>query len=243
MAMTGLTRRNALRIVLSSLGYASAFSLAPAFAQERRTYPTKPMLLTRRLVRGLGDGKSIIVERSWIIEFATQGQGIAITGKQSSVFVNAPEVLAQIAEVEEARSTDDMFPILLAPDGTLMAAGSAGSEESMNAALKAAEALFMERGFSSASSAEQLEIIAQLQRSGAQLLDKMPGDLFYPSTLPVRKARTITLSNGAKGEFELSWQASAQPGSALLKEARREVITRIGTSLRKSSEVWTLSDL
>ncbi|MEO1730724.1 MAG: hypothetical protein AAFR64_08300 [Pseudomonadota bacterium] len=241
--MTELTRRHALRSALGGLGTASTFLLAPAFAQAPRAYPSKPMLLTRRLVRGLADGKSIIVERSWIIEFAAQGKGLAITGKQSSVSVDAPKVLAQIAEIEEARSTNDMFPILLAPNGTLMAAGSTSSEESINSALKTAEVLFMERGFSSSSAAEQVEAMVQLQRSGAQLLDKMPGDLFYPSIVPVRKSRTVKLANGAKGEFEVSWEASVQPGSALLKDARREIITRIGTSLRKSTEVWSLSDL
>ena len=73
------------------------------------------------------------------------------------------------------------------------------------------------------------------------MLDQMPGDLFFPSTTPVRETRKVPLGGGGFGEFELSWNASVQQDTNWLASARREVITRIGESERTSWEEWTLS--
>ena len=240
MAGKAHTRREALLVTMASLGTAFGFSILPTHAFAGIFIPSHGMLLKRRLIRGLNDGNKIIVDRGWNVQFTRQSQGIAITGTQISVSVSAPKALASFVEIEKARSTQNMFPILLSPEGTIMAAGSFTSQESVAKALTTAEDFFIKRGLSAANAAQQIRAMEQLQQSSAKMLDEMPGDLFYPSTQPVRQARSVNLPNGAKGEFEVSWQASTQAGETLLKHARREVITRIGKSERVSSEEWWL---
>ena len=82
--------------------------------------------------------------------------------------------------------------------------------------------------------------MAQLQAAGSSFLDEMPGDLFYPSITPLREVRQVPLGEGMVGEFEIRWEASAKADTGLLENARREVITRIGESERRSSEDWLL---
>lgn len=243
--MTGrsLTRRHALLFAMSGLAVGGGLHAIPAFGAEVVAWPTQSLRLTRRLSRGLRDGKAIVVTRSWRIEFARQGKGAAVSGEQLSVLVDAPPKLAQLSQLEEQRSTLGLFPILLAPDGTIMAAGTGTTRQTMDAAIATAQEIFAEQGFSATNVAEQGQILAQMQRAGASLLDEMPGDLFYPATEPFRDIRRIALPDGGSGEFEVSWEASIYEDSLLLKTARREVVTRIGTSARRSSEDWSLTPL
>lgn len=203
--------------------------------------PSGEFLLTRRLSRSLRDANTIVVTRSWRITFARQSRGITISGEQACVSVEAPPRLKALARIEEERSTSTMFPILLAPDGIIVAAGQNTSQKSVDSALTTARNLLAENGFAKGSPAQQGIFLVQLQKASAALLDEMPGDLFYPSTTPVNDIREVALPDGTAGEFELRWQASAQEGSPLLKKARREIITRIGESERTTIEEWSLT--
>ncbi|MEO0871678.1 MAG: hypothetical protein AAFY19_06910 [Pseudomonadota bacterium] len=198
------------------------------------------MLLTRKLSRGLSDGNAIVITRQWRVKFSQESRGVSITGEQTGVSVDAPPALAQLAQIEEQRSTASMFPILLSSQGVIMAAGENTTQESIDAALKAAEEVMMARGLAQASAAQQRQVMAQLQAAGSSFLDEMPGDLFYPSTTPVREVRRMPLGDGVFGEFEVSWEASAQADTGLLERAAREVVTRIGESERRSGENWRL---
>ncbi|MEO0589911.1 MAG: hypothetical protein AAFZ11_05045 [Pseudomonadota bacterium] len=204
------------------------------------TSPTAPMLLTRKLSRGLRDGKAVLVTRQWRVQFSQENRGVSVTGEQTTVSVDAPPALAELAQIEKERSTAGMFPILLSSEGVIMAAGGNTSQASIDAALKVAEEVMMARGVAQASAAEQRQVMAQLQAAGSSFLDQMPGDLFYPSIEPLRELRQVPLGEGVVGEFEVSWEASAQAETGLLESARREVITRIGESERRSSEDWRL---
>ncbi|MEM7689491.1 MAG: hypothetical protein AAF291_10760 [Pseudomonadota bacterium] len=243
MTQRGLTRRR-MGLLATGAFAASAcsFAVSPLLAAGV-ALPSGAFSLTRRLLRGLRDGKAIIVERSWHVAFAQQSRGIAISGEQTSVSVEAPERLAPIAKIEQDRSTKAMFPILLAPDGTIMAAGENTSQTSFVASIASAQRLLETSGFTKSGAAEQAVYMAQLQKAGSSLLDQLPADLFFPSTAPLREARIVALPNGGSGEFELNWEASVQDGTALLNAARREVITRIGSSERRSSEDWSLTAL
>lgn len=229
--------------VMSALGMgASGFATAPVFAKEVRL-PLATYRLTRRLSRGLRDGTAIIVTRSWNVSFARQARGFAITGEQSAVLVEAPEHLAPIAKIEEERSSEGMFPILLAPDGTIMAAGQSTSQASFNASVATAQDLLEQSGLAKGRVEQQGVYMAQLQKAGSSLLDELPGDLFFPSTAPFREVRKVALPDGGTGEFELRWVASVVEGTSRLDKAQREVITRIGSSERRSSEDWSLTPL
>lgn len=235
------------RLVVGGLVVTSAGSslLAQPSSQIKPAIqiPDTPMRLTRRLSRGLRDGAAIVVTRNWRVTFTPQARGIAINGEQTGVEVDAPPALKPLSEIEANRSTAGMFPILLSPTGTIVAAGEMTSQTSIDAGMREAAALFEQSNGSAQTKEEQIRVLAGLRQTGASLLDKMPGDLFYPSIMPLREVRSLDLPDGSKGEFEIGWEATHQTGSTLLKRARREVITRIGSSTRTSSEEWSLEAL
>lgn len=244
MTETGLTRRNALTFALAGLASGSLMSAIRARAgsgAEPLTAPSQPMVLTRRLSRGLRDGMTIVVTRSWRVAFTQQARGIAVRGEQIEVSVEAPPQLAPLSEIEQSRPTSGIFPILLGPDGLIMAAGAASDADTVDAALAAARGVMAQHGLSSGSVAQHARYLADLQQAGSSLLEAWPADLFYPSPLPRRIVREVALPDGQTGEFELRWTASTQADSPLLREARREVLTRIGESERRSSEDWSLA--
>ena len=240
MKALALTRRRASIAALRSVALFGLVVPSRLWAGQAVQIPAGACLLTRRLVRGLRDNRSITVTRSWRIEFSRQSRGIAISGEQVSVSVSAPERLKAIAKIEEERSTQSLFPILLAPDGTITAAGQNTAEASVDAAIELAQRLLAAAISEASEPSQHAAYLSRLQEAGSSVLDEMPGDLFYPSTEPFREVRRIVLPDGSSGSFEMRWQASAQSGSGLLKTARREVITRIGESARQSSEEWSL---
>lgn len=216
---------------LSSAAWSAPVGMA---SESRKT-------LTRVLKRGLRGGSSIVVERSWQIDFSRQGQGTAITGTQLSAHVEAPEELAGLARIEEQRSTQSMFPIFLGQDGLIMvAAESNANSDAMGAALAEADRILKERKIPDASADAQRADLARLQLAGTTLLDRMPRDLFRPSREWDRQTRQVPLPDGTTGEFELVWEASMSE-SGWMKQAKRTVKTRIGATERSSSETWTMA--
>lgn len=201
------------------------------------------MRLTRRLERGLKDGASIVVTRGWQVDFARQGRGASITGRQISVTVDAPEKLAPLARIEEARSTDDMWPILLSETGRIVAAGEYTREEDFAAAVNAAEAMIAQRPSSEETKAQQRQYLAQLHRSGGSLLDNLPADLFFPESEQRETRRPVDLPGGLKGEFVMSFSAKRAENRQWLAEAERSIVTRIGEDERRSSDQWTLAEI
>lgn len=91
----------------------------PVAAAVQLEIPHGPMLLGRKIERDLRDGAKIIVMREWQIEFSHSERGIEIGGSQISAKVKAPEQLREIARIEEERSTDGMFPIILTETGLI----------------------------------------------------------------------------------------------------------------------------
>lgn len=241
MTGQGLGRRHALLFAMGVGAAGLGLASRPVLAASSVECPTGPMKLTRKLSRGLRDGKAIIVTRSWTIVFARQSRGIAISGEQTEVSVDAPEILAQLSKIEESRSTTGMFPILLAPDGAIVAAGQDTNTNKLIAAIQTAESIITAQGLGQSNLSDASQFFTQLQKASASLLDEMPRDLFFPSTKPERQVRAIQLDGGLTGEFEVSWEANVQTGTALLAFAKREVITRIGSSERQSSEEWRLT--
>lgn len=240
MDAAGLSRRQATLWAMGALVVGAVARPAPLLASQEVPVPSGAWRLTRRLVRGLRDGKSVTVERAWRIAFARQSRGIAVSGEQVAVSVEAPPKLAPLAKIEEERSTQGLFPILLAPDGIIVAVGQNTTQASFEAAVETAMAMLEEEAGDRDGAAQHARYLGKLQLAGSSLLDELPGDLFFPSTTPFREVRQIALPGGGSGEFEVSWTASGQAGSGLLKEARREVITRIGESERRSTESWAL---
>jgi len=242
---TQLARRNLLVSAIgAAIGGPALIAARAPGAQSPVECPKMDMDLTRKLTRGLRDGEAIRVTRQWRISFAPQGRGIAISGSQTMIEVDAPKVLAPIAEIEESRSTAYMFPIMLTADGTIAAVGDQSAVSrttSFDEAVARAQDLFRKNGLSPEETAMHTAYLVRIQQAGTSMLDVMPGDLFYPSSRNFREERTIDLPDGSKGAFEISWEASVQPGTNLLSRARREIITKIGADTRRSAEQWTLA--
>lgn len=212
----------------------------PVRAMSHRRLPPGELRLTRILERGLSGAAKIVVERSWKVRFSHENRGIAIQGEQISAKVDAPPQLQRLAEIEQSRSTDAMFPILLSEAGTIMAAGEMTQADDLAKAVREAEDLIAKRSIPAAAKAELVRLIAQVQEAGGRLLDRMPADLFYPSTEPLRTVQPVKLPDGQAGEFELTYETKCAPDGGWLERAERRVVTRIGGSERRSSEVWTL---
>lgn len=234
--MIEIDRRAALSIFLG----AGAVLTTPASALAALRLPRGPMRLTRRLERGMSRGAQLVVTREWTVQFTRQGAGIAVSGRQISAKVDAPDVVAAIAKIEEQRSTDGMFPILLSETGAIVAAGDYVAEQDEAKALQTAKDLIETHAISAATKADQLRALSILQSSFSSLLDQLPSDLFFPVSEPVKRVQTMDLSDGMTGEFELIYHAQGSEQGDWLKHAQREVITRIGDSERRSREVWSM---
>lgn len=246
--MKKITRRGVLEhsltgaAGLAALGPTALFA-TPALAARPVNRPIRPMKLTRLLERGLSGNDTLRVERSWHIEFSEQGRGLAITGKQVAVSVTVPPALAALARIEEARSTEDMFPILLSSGGEILTAGRFMREEDLAKALRVAEDMINRRERSAAAKVQHSQFLSQLQQAGAPIFEQLPRDLFFPAGEPHRAIRKVSLPDGISGEFEVIYEARKAPRSDWLEQATRRIITRIEQSERRSVEEWWLTEI
>lgn len=210
-------------------------------AEETLALPSGDMVLTRVLERSLADGKSIIVERQWIIRFDRTETGIAILGRQLSARVDAPPSLRQLAELEERRSTNAMFPILLDAQGRIVSAGRPADGDLRQAAYVTATETLASTLDDAARLADARAGLASVQKSSENWLTQIPQDLFYPAAQGSHMAKDLALDGGLKGSFKLDYDAKASESGAWLSKAERQVTTEIGGQRKVSRESWTLS--
>lgn len=213
---------------------------APSIAQPAPAIPSGPMRLSRMLERSLRGGAFIRVTRDWRVDFKVQGRGIAITGEQLSATVEAPESLASLARIEETRSTDGMWPILLSAYGHILAAGNGLDEAELDSALAEAQKILSDRGGSDVE--VQLRYLRTVSQIGASLLDQLPHDLFFPDGELHNSVRELEIEEGLSGIFAVRYQARPS-ANGWLDRTSREVITRIGDSERRAIEEWSLSPI
>jgi hypothetical protein len=243
--MFGTTRRRLLAgLVVAGGAGLVASPLRAMLVAGGLVLPEGPMRLGRELMRGLGGEATIIVRRGWEIGFARQARGIVIAGRQTSVDVEAPPNLGELARIEEQRSTDAMFPIMLSEEGLVLASGTAPTAPAdMAAAIRAAETMIASRPQSAAARDNMRRYLAEIHSAGSGQFDTLPADLFFPDGTPQRRVETVNLPDGLTGTFELSWETRAAPGTGWLVEARRAIVTRIAELERRSVEVWTLAPI
>lgn len=221
----------------------AALIAAPATlsAEEVLALPAGDMVLTRVLERSLADGKSIIVERQWIVRFDRTETGIAILGRQLSARVDAPPSLRQFAELEERRPTNAMFPILLDMQGRIVSVGRQADESLRQEAYATATDALVSTFKDTARLADAREGLAHLQKSSENWLTKMPQDLFYPAAQGSHMAKDLALAGGLKGSFKLDYDATASANGAWLGKAERSVSTEVEGQRKFSRESWILS--
>jgi len=243
--MAGSTRRTLLAGLVAA-GSAGALGLrAPLLAAGAGLrLPQDAMRLTRVLVRELGDGAAITVQRGWDVSFARQGRGIIVSGTQTSVSVDAPPSLAELARIEERRGTQAMFPIMLSDTGLILSGGgNAAAPADMAPALRAAERMIASRPQSEARRDNLRRYLSEIHRAGSGQFDSLPADLFFPAGTPVRRAEAVALPGGLTGEFALEWNARPAPGAGWLASGERLIVTRIEGLERRSREGWTLAPI
>lgn len=223
---------------------ASAAGLALPAGIARATgpiaLPQGPMIFRKRIERSLRDGERLIVTRSWKVEFARSGQGISIIGEQIAAAVDAPPMLARLAQIEESRSTDAMWPVLLAESGQIMAAGQGTTENDLDRAIAVASDMIARRPLPTSQREAQLRSLSNFDKAGTELTQTMPADLFYPSARPVHLVRSLDLPGGMTGEYEVTYTSRACADSGWLERAERQVVTRINDSEKRASEEWVL---
>lgn len=237
-----LSRRRVIES-LALLGVAGAAPLraAPASAPAPFIPPETPQILARELARELGDGNRLVVRRSWMIGFAPRAGGYRVEGRQVAVSVDAPTHLAPIAEIERSREETSFLPLDLDAQGEILAGGAKANHAAVDEAIAAALDI-VARGAASPREVDQARhFLAGLQGSAAQLLSAVPADLFRPREPQWETRRSLTLEGGIEGEVAVRFEASSDPHTGLLREARRAIVTRVANGQRSASEHWTLA--
>jgi hypothetical protein len=208
--------------------------------------PDRPLRLTRTLERGQGEGgtAAITVRRWWDVTFQRQGRGTVVTGRQTGAKVDAPPYLAELARIEQQRDASGMFPLMLSENGAILTAPAAPVEsDAVTAALRAAEDFIARQPLPDDDRARIRFYLAGVHRAGSGLLDALPGDLLFPSGIPVERSEAVALPDGLTGLFVLSYKAVPQPGAPWLARAERRVITSVNGMDRQAAEVWTLGSI
>jgi hypothetical protein len=236
--MAGTTRRRLLTGLMAVGGMMALASPLRALANAPLPLPIGPLRLTRELVRELGDGTAITVRRGWDVTFTRQGRGMMLAGTQVSASVDAPPSLADLARIEQQRSTASMFPVMLSETGRVVATGSAPAD--LSEALRAAERMIAARPQSEGQRDNLRRYLGDIHHVGAGEFEALPPDLFAPSGTPLRRVEAVSLPGGLTGAFELLWDARANPDTGWLVSGERQIITRIAELERRSRELWTL---
>lgn len=242
--MNATTRRTMLA-VLVGLGAAGGLRtvLAPLRAAPASPLrlPDTALRLGRVLVRGLGDDAVITVRRSWEVRFDRQARGIVVTGRQIAAEVDAPQHLAELVRIERDRDASGMFPVMLSDDGLILTPGAAlGPTDEVASALRAAEALIARQPVPEGEREQYRFYLAQVHAAGANLLDTLPPDLFFPAGAPVERDDIIALPGGLSGHFALRYGAQPQADAPWLRQADRRVVTKVQGLERSARETWTL---
>lgn len=224
---------------LGALGAVSA--AAPVSAASNLRLPSGAMLLSRRLVRDLRDGEEIIVDRAWEVRFKKTTRRYEIAGRQVSAHVEAPAQLKALADIEQSRRNDGMFPIALSEAGLLVGGAPPDGSAAITMAVNAARQMIAQSTLSLPHKAQSNQHLLQMQQAAQPLIDTLPADLFFPSKPPIFDTQTVDLPDGSVGEFEIRYEATSVPQGGWLDHAKRRIVTRLGSSERHSSEYWTLA--
>lgn len=235
-----LTRRGALGL----LGAGMATGLVtPACAASPLAPPQTPMLFRRSMMRDAGRGITITVTRGFEIRFVPLASGYRLEGSQVYAEVDAPEELAQIAELERNRIETTVFPVLLDARGLVL--DSSGPEPrptpELDQAVELALARFREIGADETTIADAQTFFQWLQQAGGTIGAEMPPELFVPPPEPQQVIRTIELPGGLTGTIETRFGGTVTPETGLMRTAERAIVTRVEGTSQQSLESWSLT--
>ena len=232
-------RRNIIAAIGSSLALAGLGTSVRLSAGTRTVrYPERAVRLQRVLERGLGQDASLVVTRIWECRFVATQEGAAIEAHQVFVDVAAPPPLAALARIEQQRESTGLFPMRLDNRGEII--GWTGRTIDLDGAIAQARMAIERKGLSEASEAQAKRYVAELGKTAAAIVSQIPRDLFYPEMGQRHEERALALPAGGTGSYELTITASADPVTGFLERSERRIVTRVGDSVRTSSETWSI---
>jgi hypothetical protein len=231
------------------LRWTMAAALAPAFASRAAAVatggtiapPAEPMTFTRRLERALPGGNKLVVARGFAIRFAAAAAGWTLTGEQVGVTVDAPARIAALAALERQRIETGLFPIALDRAGMIVGGPVARPVEELEQAVAIVRRQIEAAGFAADERKEFETFVSAVHDTGARMTSEFPGDLFAPREGAVHAERELALPGGGAGTIEVSFTATTDPATGLMREARREIVTTIADDRRLTREDWTLA--
>lgn len=232
----GSDRRGALRLAIGAalLPLVARPALAHATSGPAIAPPEGSMIYRRVLTRALAGGAEFRVTRDFAVRFASVGRGFQVSGQQVAAHVEAPANLAELAALEEQRVELGIFPLLLDGAGLIVD----GSDDLPNQQIASALAEVRRRLGDTGEEAGQL--VEALHATASQLTAQLPQDLFAPAETLREERQQVALPWGDMGEVATRFEAVRDPATGLMRTARRDVITRMGTDERRSGEHWEL---
>ena len=233
------------RALLHLAGLTAALPLlrvVPAAAQPATRFapPAAPMRYTRRLERGLPDGARLIVSRDFAVHFVPDTGGFRIEGEQTGVMVDAPPSLAALARLERERIETGVFPLQLDAAGAIRAAAPSAPSAQLDEAVREVTAQIEHWPHTPAEREQLRAFVNAVHQSAGRLVTELPRDLFAPTGVPRADNRAIALPGGEAGQVSTTFTATRDPATGLMREAQREVLTKVAGEVRRTLESWTL---
>jgi len=232
------------RGVLRAAGFAllaPGFCALPLRAQApRRAFapPSEPMIYTRRLERSLAGGARFRVSRSFAVHFQQREGGYWVEGEQVGVEVEAPEALAEFADLERQRVERTLFPLTLDTDGLIAGLSDYRAPQQLEQAVQEVLTRVARLGLPEEADAARFASAVHVQSE--VLVSALPIDLFAPLAERDSATRTFDLPGGAQGQVSVLYTAEETPGTGLMRSALREVVTQLDGVHRRTAENWTL---
>lgn len=244
--MSGSDRRSLLRLAAGAL--IAPIAAAAPFRTAAQTGapispPAGPMRYTRRLERSLGDGARFVVSRSFRVVFRPDQAGFRVEGEQIDVQVDAPASLAAFRDLERKREELGLFPIRLDARGMIVGLAPDGESQQLDAAVREISAEFERRPFDPAEREELRRFVSAVHQQAGRMVTLLPLDLFAPAETARRDSRQVALPDGEVGEVSVTFTAARDPATGLMRDATREVRTRLSGDLRTTLETWQLEPL
>lgn len=233
----GAARREALRLALGAallplLGTRQAF--ATEIPAKVIAPPAGEMIYRRVLERELPGRPVLRVTREFAVRFESVGRGFRVSGQQTLAQVEAPAHIAQLAALEEQRVETGIFPLLLDSAGRIVDGSDSLPSAQFSTALAEVRRLLGDSG------GEASTLVEALHATGSQLTAELPLDLFSPAEGTREEHQQIDLPWGDAGEVATMFEAVCDPQTKLMRNARRQVVTRMGQDERRSGERWEL---
>lgn len=204
--------------------------------ENRISPPGNAMIYRRKLERTLPGGRhSFVVQRDFQVQFSPMPTGgFHVSGHQIAVEVSAPDNLAQLSDLERQRVERGIFPLDLGEDGRILDWPAPQPDQQVAQALDDVRQQFADHG-------EEIgTLLEALHSASSRLTAVLPDDLFAPAETAREERREIELPWGDHGEVVTRFEASRDPGTHLMRQARRTVTTRLGGEERRSREKWEL---